>query len=123
MPDHNTSCECSTCHSEFISKKEKELHIAVSENSRREFLKKASGLGLALGVGAGLISPVAASALQNEESTLLAEEMMNSTTVKAGKATRFTLLHTADIHSQLLTHDEFFIENGKPVYKRRGGFA
>ena len=34
-----------------------------------------------------------------------------------------TLLHTADIHSQLDIHDEFFIENEKPVYKKRGGFA
>lgn len=30
-----------------------------------------------------------------------------------------TLLHTADIHSQLNIHDEFFIEHGKPVYKKK----
>ena len=40
-----------------------------------------------------------------------------------GKATKLTLLHTADIHSQLLTHDEFFVENGKNIFKKRGGFA
>lgn len=34
-----------------------------------------------------------------------------------------SLLHTADIHAQIFTHDELFIENGKPVYKKRGGFA
>ena len=34
-----------------------------------------------------------------------------------------TILHTADIHGQLLTHDEFFIEEGKPIYKKRGGYA
>ena len=28
-----------------------------------------------------------------------------------------TILHTADIHGQLLTHDEFFIEEGKPTTK------
>lgn len=120
---HNTACGCSSCQSESITRKEKELHISVSENSRREFLKKASGMGLALGAGAGLISPLAASALNNEDAGGLSKEMTNSLAVKAGKANRLTLLHTADIHSQLLTHDEFFIENGKPVYKKRGGFA
>jgi len=80
-------------------------------------------MGLALGIGAGLISPLAASALHNEDATGLSNEMMNSSVVKSGKASRLTLLHTADIHSQLLTHDEFFIEHGKPVYKKRGGFA
>jgi 2',3'-cyclic-nucleotide 2'-phosphodiesterase (5'-nucleotidase family) len=43
--------------------------------------------------------------------------------VKNGKANIVTILHTADIHAQLLTHDELFIENGKPVYKKRGGYA
>ncbi len=123
MSTHHTTCGCSSCQSEVISKREKELHISVSENSRREFLKKASGLGLALGAGAGLISPLAASALNNENAAGLSQEMANSPSVKAGKTSRLTLLHTADIHSQLLIHDEFFIENGKPVYKKRGGFA
>jgi 2',3'-cyclic-nucleotide 2'-phosphodiesterase (5'-nucleotidase family) len=40
-----------------------------------------------------------------------------------GRATKLTILHTADIHAQLNTHDEFFFENGHPVYRRRGGFA
>ncbi len=35
----------------------------------------------------------------------------------------FTLLITSDIHAQLHTHDEFFWENGKAVYKKRGGLA
>jgi 2',3'-cyclic-nucleotide 2'-phosphodiesterase (5'-nucleotidase family) len=34
-----------------------------------------------------------------------------------------TILHTADIHGQLLTHDEFFVEDGRQVYKKRGGYA
>jgi S-sulfosulfanyl-L-cysteine sulfohydrolase len=123
MSAHYSTCVCSSCQSDAISKKEKELHILISENSRREFLRKASGMGLALGVGAGLISPLAASALNNEDAAGLSKEMENSQSVKAGKANRLTLLHTADIHSQLLIHDEFFIEHGKPVYKKRGGFA
>jgi len=36
---------------------------------------------------------------------------------------RITILHTSDIHAQLDIHDEFFWENGKPVFKRRGGLA
>jgi sulfur-oxidizing protein SoxB len=40
-----------------------------------------------------------------------------------GKAQKFTILHTSDIHAQLHTHDEFFLENGKPVYKKRGGYG
>jgi len=43
--------------------------------------------------------------------------------VRAGKAQHITILHTTDIHAQLEIHDEFFSENGKTVFKRRGGFA
>jgi 2',3'-cyclic-nucleotide 2'-phosphodiesterase (5'-nucleotidase family) len=38
-------------------------------------------------------------------------------------AKKITILYTADIHGQLFTHDEFFWENGKPVYRKRGGLA
>ncbi|QHL86942.1 bifunctional metallophosphatase/5'-nucleotidase [Nibribacter ruber] len=34
-----------------------------------------------------------------------------------------TILQTADIHGQLLPHQEFFIENGEFVFKERGGVA
>jgi 2',3'-cyclic-nucleotide 2'-phosphodiesterase (5'-nucleotidase family) len=37
--------------------------------------------------------------------------------------TRITLLYTADIHAQLHTHDEFFWENNRPVFRKRGGLA
>jgi 2',3'-cyclic-nucleotide 2'-phosphodiesterase (5'-nucleotidase family) len=50
-------------------------------------------------------------------------EWNRSQTLSSGKATRITLLHTADIHAQLYTHDEFFWEKGRAVYKHRGGFA
>jgi len=123
MATHPSTCHCASCADATISQREKELHLTVSENSRREFLKKATGMGLSLGVGAGLISPFSASALNSSDANGLAEEMANSNAVKEGKASRLTLLHTADIHSQLLTHDEFFIEDGTPVYKKRGGFA
>lgn len=74
------------------------------QNSRRDFLKKATlaGIGSAWAAGQG-------------ESALLAQGPAGS-----GK---FTILYTSDIHAQLRTHDEFFWENGKPVYRKRGGLA
>ena len=100
------------------------MHVELSENSRRDFLRRSTKLGLGLGIGGGLIgSPVAASALNNEESSYKEKSMSNNKAVLDGKATKLTLLHTADIHSQLMAHDEFFMENGKPVFKKRGGFA
>ncbi|WP_275886742.1 hypothetical protein [Corynebacterium pollutisoli] len=38
-------------------------------------------------------------------------------------ATRLTILQTADLHGQLETHDEFYLEDGHPVYRRAGGVA
>jgi len=124
MSNHQSGCSCSSCDAVSISKAEKDLHVTISENSRREFFKKSSRLGMGLGIGGGLIGlPTAASALENEESAYKEYSMANNKAVQNGKATKITLLHTADIHSQLLTHDEFFMENGKSVFKKRGGFA
>ena len=121
---HTNNCSCNSCHAASISKAEKEMHVALSENSRRDFLRKSTRLGLGLGIGGGLIgTPVAASALNNENAAYKENAMANNKAVREGKATKLTLLHTADIHSQLTTHDEFFMENGKPVFKKRGGFA
>ncbi len=115
------NCSCHDCFQ--LIGIEKKLHIEISENSRREFLKKAGSLGLGLGIGGGLISPLAASALHTEDSAYRAKAIPENNAVKNGKARVLTLLHTADIHSQLDIHDEFFLENNKPVYKKRGGFA
>ncbi|ULQ57601.1 bifunctional metallophosphatase/5'-nucleotidase [Flavihumibacter rivuli] len=119
---HLPKCTCHTCKEEAISQAEKDLHVQLSENSRREFLRNAGRLGL--GIGGGLVSsPLAAAALNNDDSAYKGKAMNENKAVKNGMAAMITLLHTADIHSQLLTHDEFFLENGKPVYKKRGGFA
>ncbi len=115
------SCSCHSC--KELTKAEKKLHVEVSQNTRRDFFKTAGKLGLGIGIGGGLISPLAASALQSADSNLKAKEIENSNTVKNGKAQLLTLLHTADIHSQLEIHDEFFYETGQPVYKKRGGLA
>ncbi|MBO9201276.1 MULTISPECIES: bifunctional metallophosphatase/5'-nucleotidase [Niastella] len=122
--NHSPLCSCAVCHTDPISQAEKELHIELSENSRRDFIKKAGRLGLSLGIGGGLVTtPLAAAALYDEEATYKSNSMKQNKAVRDGKASLITLLHTADIHSQLYQHDEFFIENGKPVYKKRGGLA
>lgn len=123
MSNHANACTCNSCQAQAISDKERELHLKVSDASRREFLRKAGGLGLTLGIGAGLITPASASALRDGDAALKSKEIFSNKAVKSGKASVMTILHTADIHAQLLTHDEFFIENGKPVYKKRGGYA
>ncbi|THU39864.1 bifunctional metallophosphatase/5'-nucleotidase [Niastella caeni] len=125
MPaNHSPQCNCANCHDHEISRAEKKLHIEISENSRRDFIKKAGLLGLSLGIGGGLVTaPLAASALHDEEAAYKAGGMQRNKAVRNGKASLLTLLHTADIHSQLMTHDEFFIENGKPTFKKRGGLA
>ncbi|HEY9518384.1 MAG TPA: bifunctional metallophosphatase/5'-nucleotidase [Gemmatimonadales bacterium] len=42
---------------------------------------------------------------------------------RQGQIQHLTILHTSDIHGQLETHDEFFWEDGRAVFKKRGGFA
>ncbi|KXK27795.1 MAG: 5'-nucleotidase [Bacteroidetes bacterium OLB12] len=83
MNRHSSTCACKCC--ETISDKEKELHVQISENSRREFLKRAGSLGLALGVGGGLI-PVSASALNTHEGAMKHKEMVANGAVKQDKA-------------------------------------
>src|SRR4029079_10414389 len=115
------NCSCNSC--QQLSEAEKKLHLEISQNSRREFFKNAAKLGLSIGIGGGLISPLAASAMRSDEAGYKAQAIKKSNAVQNGKVQTLTLLHTADIHSQLDIHDEFFIENKKTVYKKRGGFA
>ena len=87
-----------------------------SGKDRRKFLKNIS-LGGALLTGV----PQIASAFHRKDDW---SNISNSSkALSMGKAQKITLLHTADIHAQLYTHDEFFLENNKAVYKKRGGFA
>ena len=124
MVESNQSHENCSCHDCYqLNETEKKLHIEISQNSRREFFKHAGRLGLGIGIGGGLISPLAAAALNYDDPGYKEKSIGNSKTIKNGQAQLLTLLHTADIHSQLEIHDEFFLENNKPVYKKRGGFA
>ena len=89
--------------------------MCQNHNDRRDFLKNISLATIGM---AGI--PQIASASVNE----IADEKAwkRSAVLSNGKANRITLLHTADIHAQLYTHDEFFWENGKAVYRKLGGF-
>ncbi len=121
--NHHSICRCSQCNPAEVSDKEKQYQLEVTENSRRNFLIKAGKLGLAVGVGGGLITPLSASALLTADAAQQSQEMARNKAVKQGKAAHITLLHTADLHAQLLTHDEFFVENNQVMYEKRGGFA
>ena len=79
------------------------------KNSRRDFLKKTTlaGIGTSL---AGVALAVPGSVREQQDIT-------------PSLSNRFTILYTSDIHAQLNTHDEFFWENGKAIYKKRGGLA
>ena len=84
--------------------------------SRRQMLRSLGALGAGLTLGPTL----AMGALGNEQQR---RELVGSKAVQDGKARKFTILHTSDIHAQLHTHDEFFYENKQAVYKKRGGFG
>src|SRR5438067_1488525 len=108
MPElkkHKSACSCTNC----------KPVISDSGLSRKGFLRT---LGAAT-VGLGL-NPMSVFALQENGKT---DEIIKSTAVKNGKVQHISLLHTADIHGQINVHDEFFWENGKAVFRKRGGFA
>lgn len=88
----------------------------VNGVSRRQMLRSLGALGAGLTLG----PTVAMGAMGDAQGR---NELVGSRAVTQGKARKFTILHTSDIHAQLHTHDEFFLENGKPVYKKRGGYG
>ena len=89
-------------------------HRLTDGLSRRQMLQRLGALGAGLSLG----PRVAIGATSEDRAALL-----KSAAVARGKAGRFTVLYTADIHAQLHTHDEFFFENGQAIYRKRGGFA
>lgn len=82
--------------------------------SRRGILRALGAGGLMAGLG-----PLVAACAPGTS----AEALGRSRAVRDGRATLLTVLQTADIHGQLDTHDEFFWENGGPVFRRTGGLA
>ncbi len=108
--EHLVNCSCG-CHTN-----EKEIVEKPLNESRRDFFKDAAALTAGI-----FIPPAIANATAGD--LYHENEIQKNKAVQNGKAQIFSLLHTSDIHAQLYTHDEFFFENGKPVYKKRGGFA
>ena len=96
-------------------KKKTNTNRGVSVQNRREFLKQAGGLAFTLYYFPKSISD--SQHLETEALTKGAQHLHNSSVKK------ITILHTSDIHAQLLTHDEFFWENGQAIFKKRGGLA
>jgi 2',3'-cyclic-nucleotide 2'-phosphodiesterase (5'-nucleotidase family) len=86
-----------------------------SQPPRRDFLKRIGRAGAFLS-----LVPVGPRLLEGDEDPIA---IAQSRAVRTGSARHITILHTADIHAQLDIHDEFFWENGAPVFRRRGGFA
>lgn len=82
--------------------------------TRRSILRGAGVGGLMLGLGPMLASTASATP---------ASGVRNSQAVRDGKAVLLSILQTADIHGQIETHDEFFWENGRAVFRRTGGMA
>lgn len=86
--------------------------------SRREMLKKIGKGSLLMGLGMPIV-PVLA---QTNIGDGVFKKMMNSDAVKRDKVRTLTILETCDIHSQYLTHPEFFWENNQPVFRMAGGY-
>ena len=90
----------------------------MNQNNRRNFIKNAAVLGM--GVPA-VLGPVSA-AFASDTNTEHAIVNTNAGTSKQAP-NQFSVFITTDLHAQIHTHDEFFWENEKAVYKKRGGLA
>lgn len=108
---HLPTCSCSANINHEVTSQR-----GLTNESRRNFFKASGAIGL------GLLAPPL---LANSVSGTIyhQKEIEKNQAIRNGKAQRFTILHTSDIHAQIYTHDEFFFENDKAVYKKRGGFA
>lgn len=81
-----------------------------SVTDRRDFLRRTAMTGAATALAG--IAPAAA-----------ASQQPLGAIQEIGGNRHITLLITSDIHAQLHTHDEFFWEQEKPVFRKRGGLA
>ena len=86
----------------------------MNQNNRRNFIKNAAVLGFGVPATMGPVS--AAFTASDSASSAQAGSQQQA-------PNQFSLFITTDLHAQLHTHDEFFWENEKPVYKKRGGLA
>jgi S-sulfosulfanyl-L-cysteine sulfohydrolase len=88
----------------------------MNQNNRRNFIKNAAVLGMGVPAAIGPVSAAFASDANTDHANT------NAGTSKQA-SNQFSIFITTDLHAQLHTHDEFFWENEKPVYKKRGGLA
>ena len=87
---------------------------------RRSFLKNAALLGI--GIPGAISISSAASAGENKS----VDGMQKNATKSASDtplSNEFSIFITTDLHAQIHTHDEFFWEDGKAIYKKRGGLG
>lgn len=86
-----------------------------NKEDRRRFIKNTALFGL----GTPGILSVGDSHFSNT--------LTNGQQIKQSKSSQseneFSIFITTDLHAQIHTHDEFFWENEKAVYKKRGGLA
>ncbi len=87
---------------------------------RRSFLKNAAVLGMGIPGALSLSSNANASEING---ALGFTSNSNPTTFDKHSSNEFSIFITTDLHAQIHTHDEFFWEQGKAVYKKRGGLA
>lgn len=81
-----------------------------NSRSRRDFLKQTALAGLGTTWAGSAFAKKAPGTAGSQEG------------ISTGSG-QFSILYTSDIHAQLHTHDEFFWEHDKPVYRKRGGLA
>ncbi len=86
--------------------------MKIKNADRRNFLKNATLLSF--GVPAALL-------VSNDAKSEVNESVMVNPGIQ--KENEFSILITTDLHAQVNTHDEFFWENEKAVYRKRGGLA
>lgn len=83
-------------------------------NNRRNFLKSIGTIGL----GAAVLSPIAAIANTNQT-----EEEISENEIDITKPQTISILQTTDVHCQIHPHDELFWENEKAIFRKTGGYA
>ena len=84
---------------------------------RRNFIKNAAVLGFGVPASLTTISKVHA----NTNNSM--DQVTDSNEANMQAENEFSIFITTDLHAQIHTHDEFFWENEKAVYKKRGGLA
>jgi hypothetical protein len=99
---------------------EKKLHLEISQNSRREFFKNAGKLGLGIGIGGGLISPLAASALESDEAAYKDQTIKKSKAVRKWKSANSLpcFIRLIFIHSLIFMMN--FLLRIKKLYIKKG---